>query len=51
MDEAVMFQHIHLYVNEYTRDLGSRGRAAVQLLFDRAREKGLIPESGLALFE
>ena len=51
MDEAVMFQHIHLYVNEYTRELGSRGRAAVQLLFDRAREKGLIPESGLALFE
>ncbi|MFZ4558844.1 MAG: menaquinone biosynthesis family protein [Saprospiraceae bacterium] len=51
MDEAVMFQHIHLYVNEYTRELGSRGRAAVQLLFDRARERGLIPDSGSALFE
>ena len=51
MDEAVMFQHIHLYVNEYTRALGTQGRAAVQLLFERAREKGLIPDSGLALFE
>ncbi len=51
MDEDVMFQHIHLYVNEYTRELGTRGREAVQLLFDRAREKGVIPESGLALFE
>ena len=50
MDEAVMFQHIHLYVNEYTRALGTQGRAAVQLLFERAREKGLIPDSGLALF-
>lgn len=51
MDEDVMFQHIHLYVNEYTRELGTRGREAVQLLFDRAREKGVIPESRLALFE
>ena len=51
MDEDVMFRHIHLYVNEYTRELGTRGREAVQLLFDRAREKGVIPESRLALFE
>jgi len=44
MDEAVMFQHIGLYVNDYTRDLGPRGRAAVQLLFDMARKKGVMPE-------
>jgi 1,4-dihydroxy-6-naphthoate synthase len=44
MDEAVMFQHIGLYVNDFTKNLGHTGRAAVQLLFDTARSKGLIPE-------
>jgi len=29
MDDAVMLQHIGLYVNEFTRDLGSEGRAAI----------------------
>lgn len=47
MDEAVMFQHIGLYVNEYTRDLGPRGRAAVQLLFDMARQKGVMPDAAI----
>lgn len=35
MDETVMFQHIGLYVNDFTRDLGATGRAAVQLLLIR----------------
>jgi 1,4-dihydroxy-6-naphthoate synthase len=34
MDLAVMKQHIQLYVNEYTVDLGEKGLAAVQQLFD-----------------
>lgn len=42
MDEKVMYQHIGLYVNDYTRNLGEKGRAAVQLLFDMAVEKGII---------
>lgn len=29
MDEAVMYAHINLYVNEYTRELGARGHAAL----------------------
>jgi len=37
MDEAVMYQHIELYVNDYTENLGERGRAAVQHLFDISR--------------
>ncbi|GAB3008883.1 1,4-dihydroxy-6-naphthoate synthase [Niabella terrae] len=32
MSEAVMRQHIELYVNEYTRDLGVEGREAVAVL-------------------
>jgi 1,4-dihydroxy-6-naphthoate synthase len=43
MSEKVMYQHIDLYVNEYSVDLGAEGRRAVQLLFDRARATGLIP--------
>jgi 1,4-dihydroxy-6-naphthoate synthase len=43
MSEQVMYQHIDLYVNDYSIDLGEQGRRAVQLLFDRARHTGLIP--------
>ena len=37
MEEAVMAEHIALYVNEFTRGLGPRGRAAVAFLNERAR--------------
>ena len=43
MKEEVMFQHIDLYVNEYTQDLGERGRAAVNHLFEQATKLDLIP--------
>lgn len=29
MDEGVMYAHINLYVNEFTRALGERGRSAM----------------------
>ncbi len=50
MDEAVMFQHIGLYVNDFTRNLGDMGRAAVQRLFDMAQERGVIPPVKAASF-
>lgn len=50
MDEAVMFQHIGLYVNDYSRSLGQRGKAAVQLLFDKARALQLIPPVTTPIF-
>lgn len=43
MSEEVMYQHIDLYVNEYSVDLGAEGRRAVQVLFDRARTAGIVP--------
>jgi len=43
MSEDVMRQHIELYVNEYSVSLGIDGRNAVQTLFDRAAQTGLIP--------
>jgi 1,4-dihydroxy-6-naphthoate synthase len=37
-------EFVGMYVNEWTVDYGARGRAAVQLLLDRAAEAGIIPE-------
>jgi 1,4-dihydroxy-6-naphthoate synthase len=35
---------VGMYVNHWTVDYGPRGRAAVQLLLDRAHSAGIIPE-------
>ena len=43
MDSTVMNNHIKLYVNEYTLDLGIKGREAILELFRIAGEKGVIP--------
>ncbi len=43
MDPAVMQSHIALYVNDFTRELGPRGRAAVQCLFEKAWALGVVP--------
>ena len=53
MSEQVMYQHIDLYVNEYSLDLGAQGRHAVQTLFDRARRAAIVPavQSGVFLSE
>jgi len=43
MDEAVMYKHIELYVNKYSVELGPEGRKAIDILFEMAQEKGIIP--------
>ncbi len=43
MEEEVMYAHINLYVNEFSRNLGKEGKAAVQYLFDKAVQLGQIP--------
>jgi len=50
MSEEVMYKHIDLYVNQYSLDLGIEGRKAINLLFDTAREKGIIPEITQEIF-
>ncbi len=50
MDETVMYQHINLYVNDYSVDLGTKGKAAVQRLFDVANQKNIIPNSDATIF-
>jgi 1,4-dihydroxy-6-naphthoate synthase len=44
MDEEVMYSHIGLYVNDFTRDLGPTGRAAIAALFERAENLQVVPK-------
>lgn len=46
MDPAVADQHIGLYVNEFTADLGDDGYAAIRGLLTRAAAEGLVPPLG-----
>lgn len=42
LDEHVRNQHIQLYVNDYTIDLGETGKKAVKTLFEWAKRSNLI---------
>ena len=44
-DDHVLMQHVDLYVNEWTRDLGDIGRKALSQLSRMAQNSGLIPPS------
>ncbi len=44
MEESVCRQHIDLYVNDYSVDLGEEGRAAIDRLLQEGRTAGLLPE-------
>lgn len=46
MDPSVQQQHIALYVNEFTRDLGDEGYGAIEELLGRAHAAGLVPAIG-----
>ena len=41
LSDDVMFQHVDLYVNDWTTDLGETGRAALETLDRQARRAGL----------
>lgn len=50
MDEEVMYKHIELYVNDFTRDLGKDGRNAIKVLYERAISLGVLPEMDKKIF-
>jgi len=50
MSEEVMYRHIDLYVNEYSVDLGSEGRRAIEILYQEGAESGVIPAVRARLF-
>ena len=50
MSVEVTQQHIDLYVNGYSLDVGKTGERAVRTLLGRASERGLLPELKEPLF-
>ncbi|MBE9487360.1 MAG: 1,4-dihydroxy-6-naphthoate synthase [Chloroflexi bacterium] len=48
--EDVVRNHIALYVNDFSVDLGEAGIQAVETLFARAEQRGIIPPCDLPLF-
>lgn len=50
MEETVMLQHIRLYVNDYTLDLGPTGKEAINRLFSTAQKQAIIPVVTKPLF-
>jgi 1,4-dihydroxy-6-naphthoate synthase len=49
MAPSVIQQHIDLYVNRFSRNLGHEGRGAVRVLLDRAEAAGLLGPCALPL--
>ncbi len=50
LEETVIRQHIALYVNAYSKDIGDRGTLAVTTFFDHATRAGLMALPDLPLF-
>jgi 1,4-dihydroxy-6-naphthoate synthase len=47
MEPDVVAQHIGLYVNQFSEDLGEEGYGAIRTLLNRAAGEGLVPPSDL----
>lgn len=50
MDNDVIQQHIGLYVNDFSRNIGTLGEKAITTFFKKAWDSGLIEKSRLSLF-
>ncbi len=51
MEESVINQHINLYVNNFTLDLGNEGINAIKKLFSVSKELGLIPQENFEIIQ
>jgi len=50
LEKDIVESHIGLYVNDFSRNLGEEGRAAVELFLDKGRASGALPLSDMPLF-
>ncbi len=50
MSEEVMYNHIKLYVNDYSIDLGQKGKQAIERLYKTATELNVIPKINKKIF-
>ncbi len=48
--DTVVDQHISLYVNDFSLDLGDEGRRAVEIFFEQGRRRGLLPPGSTSAF-
>jgi 1,4-dihydroxy-6-naphthoate synthase len=48
-DDAVLWKHVELYVNEWTVDLGALGTRAIESFSAEARRAGVIAPDAPAL--
>lgn len=50
MNEEIMQKHVDLYVNDYSLDLGDKGRAAIKKLYEEAKVINGFPKVGEDIF-
>ncbi len=50
MSQDVILQHINLYVNDFTLNLDIKGETAIETLFKKARNCGILPPCTKPLF-
>lgn len=43
MDPEIMYKHIDLYVNDYSKSLGTKGRQAIAALFAHVNKDSELP--------
>ena len=48
-EDEVLMQHVDLYVNDWTIDLGTVGQTALNELSDRAQQIGLVAQGSTRL--
>jgi 1,4-dihydroxy-6-naphthoate synthase len=50
MEDNVIAQHINLYVNQYSVNLGTEGKRAVETMFAIGQKNSIIPPTEYPLF-
>jgi 1,4-dihydroxy-6-naphthoate synthase len=50
VDDETIRQHIDLYVNDYSLDLGEEGKLAIKTLLELAHKRDLVPSLPAGLF-
>ncbi len=50
LEEAIIFQHIKLFVNEYSASMGDEGKESINALLKRGFEVGSLPQINETIF-
>jgi len=50
LNEAIIFQHINLFVNEYSANMGDEGKESIYALFKRGFDVGSLPQINETIF-